>query len=325
MFTGTTRREIAAEGKEDGERNIPEMGSYMPAHFEVALIARGEREVQRRYEKASIRIAKLQPLFYAYKKRLEDIAARFAVLVEGHDARKKELGRDLTASFPYMYHIYLILFLGIAEFPLNTIVFRLFGEAEYLTYIMASSLAITIPLLGLFIGVHLRQSIPSTPGKIVIGLMIPISVGAALIAVSMLRGTYVSSQAAVATSAPNEGNSLAYALFALNMLVFSAAVVSSYFAHDSDEKLDTGRKALIFLDRKRNAIRKRLLRLGTRLNGEIKKAKSGVEQVRATTSEQVALYRQANMRARSLLPPPTFRKELEFPSLEWWPEVALKN
>ncbi len=324
MFTGTTRREIAVEGEKDGERNIPEMGSYMPAHFEVALIARGEREVQRRYEKASIRIAKLQPAFHDYKKRLEELSARFAILVERHNARKKELGRDLTASFPYIYHIYLILFLGIGEFPLNTIVFRLFGEAEYLTYIMASSLVITIPLLGLFIGVHLKQSIPPTPGKIAVGLMIPISVGAALIAVSMLRGTYVSSQVAVATSAPNEG-SMGYALFALNMLVFCAAVVSSYFATDSDEKLDNGRKALMFLDRKRNALRKRLLSLGTRLNGEIKKARSSIEQVRATTTEQVALYRQANMRARSLLPPPTFRKGPEFPSLEWWPEVALKN
>ncbi len=325
MFTGTTRRQIESEGEKDGKRNIPEMGSYMNAQYELALIARGEQEVQRRYEEASVRIAKLQPVFHAYKKQFEDMAARLAILIEGHKARKKELGRDVSAAFPYVYHIYLILFLGVGEFPLNTIVFRLFGEAEYLTYIMASTIAISIPLLGHFIGVYLKQSIPPTAGKAAIGLMIPISVGAALVAVSMMRGTYVSSQAALAASAPNEGNSLAYALFSLNMLVFCGAVVSSYFAHDADEKLDNSRKALIFVDHKKNKLRKQLLRLGTRLNGEIKRSRSRIEQVRARTTEYVALYRQANMRARSLLPPPTFRKAPEFPSVEWWPEVGLKS
>lgn len=325
MFTGTTRRQIESEGEKDGKRNIPEMGSYMPAQFEIALMARGEKEVHRRFESASIRISKLQPLFQTHKKRLEDIADRFTVLVEEHQARKKELGRDVITAFPYLYHIYLIIFLAIGEFPLNTIVFRLFGEAEYLTYIMASTIAISIPLLGHFIGVYLRQSIPPAGGKIAVGLMIPTSVVAALVAISMMRGTYVSSQGELAASAPSAGNGLVFALLSLNMLVFCGAIVSAYFAHDSDEKLDNSRKALILVDRKKNNLRKQLLRLGTRLNGEIKRSKSRIEQVRATTTERVALYRQANMRARRLLPPPTFRKEPEFPSLEWWPEVALKS
>ncbi len=324
VFTGFGQSRIAAEGKKDGEKNIPEMGSYQPAQFEQALLARGEREVQRRYERSSIRIAKLQPLFEAYKKRHEDMTSRLNVLVAGYEARKKELGRDVMAPFPYMYHIYLILFLAIGEFPLNTIVFRLFGESEYLTYIMASTLAVTIPLLGLFIGVHIRQSVPALAGNIMIGLMIPLSVGAALVSVSMMRTTYVSSQVSEAAAATG-GDFLAYALFSLNMLVFCAAVVSSYVAHDPDEKLDNGRKGLIFLDRQRNSVGRKLVRIATQINGEIKKAKSQVEQVRSRTSEQVALYRQANMRARKLLPPATFRRELAFPGLEWWPEVSLDS
>lgn len=323
MFTGITRRRIAAEGEKDGEKNIPEMGSYAPAQFEQALLARGEREVQRRYERASIRVAKLQPFFQAHKKRLEVMTSRLNALVEKFEARQRELGRDVAAPFPYMYHIYLILFLAIGEFPLNTIVFRLFGESEFLTYIMASTLAITIPLLGLFIGVHIRQSVPPLAGRIVIGLIIPSSVGAALVSVSMMRNTYVSSQFSVENAASTDGNYLAYALFSLNMLVFCAAVVSSYVAHDPDEKLDNARKGLIFLDRRRNSLRRKLLRIATRINGEINKAKSQIEQVKARTTEQVALYRQANIRARRLLPPATFRKNPEFRGLEWWPEVSL--
>jgi hypothetical protein len=44
---------ILAEGQKDGERNIPEMGSYTPAPFEQALISNGEQAVQQIYKTAS--------------------------------------------------------------------------------------------------------------------------------------------------------------------------------------------------------------------------------------------------------------------------------
>lgn len=314
---------ILAEGQKDGERNIPEMSSYMPAQFEQALIAHGEQEVHRIYERASLRTAKLLPLFQSFQKHFTDLEGRLQALVDRYNARKKELGRELSAPFPYKYHLALILFLGIGEFPLNTIVFRLFGEAEYLTYVMASTLALTIPLLGLFIGIHLRQSVPRLAGNIVIGLFIPLSVGAALVAVSLLRNTYIFSQMASSTGLVGDQQQLAYALFALNALVFCGAVVSSFFAHDPDEKLNQCRSSLMRLDRKRNGLRKKLYRIGTEINGEITKAKSQIEQMRALTNQRVALYRQTNLRFRRLLPPPTFRKNPEFPRLEWWPEVAV--
>ena len=322
-FTDESR--IREEGQKDGERNIPEMGSYTPAQFEQALIAHGEQEVHLKFEKASLRIAKLQPLFRGYQKRLQGMESRLQSIVELYKARKKELGRDLAAPFPYVYHLWLILFLAIGEFPLNTIVFRLFGEPEYLTYVMASTLAITIPLLGLFIGVHLRQSVPRTAGNVVIGLLIPASVVGALSSISMLRNTYIFSQVSLSSSLPTSQENLAYALFALNALVFCGAMVISFFAHDPDEKLDHSRNALVFLDRSTNKVRKKLFRVGTSLNGEIKKAKSQVERIRALTSQRIALYRQANLRVRRLLTPPSFRKGPEFRQLEWWPEVSVDS
>ncbi len=131
-FTDESR--IQAEGQKDGERNIPEMGSYTPAQFEQALIAHGEQEVQGIYKKASLRIAKLAPMFHACHKRLEDIERRIQPISDRYAARAGELGREVTIPFPSALHVGLILFLGIGEFPLNTVVFRLFGEPEYLTW-----------------------------------------------------------------------------------------------------------------------------------------------------------------------------------------------
>jgi hypothetical protein len=320
-FTDESR--IQAEGQKDGEKNIPQMGSYVAAQFEQALIAYGEQEVQRIFAAASLAISKLQPVYQTYKKRLEELEARLKPISDLYEARKKELGRDVSIVFPSIFHLGLILFLGIGEFPLNTVVFRLFGEAEYLTYVMSSTLAVTIPLLGLFIGIHMRHSLPPRIGNILIAILTPVAMGAALFAISILRNAYISTQMSGSNVVSVNQDKLAFALFALNTLVFFAALVSSFFAHDPDEKLDASHSSLFFLDRKINAVRKKLFCIGTKINGGIKHAKSLIEQARARTSERVALYRQTNMRFRSLLPPPTFRKSPEFPELKWWTEVSL--
>ncbi len=322
-FTDESR--ILVEGQKDGEKNIPEMGSYTPAQFEQALMAHGEQEVQRTYKAASLRIAKLQPEFEAGQRRLEEIEARLKPISEIYEARKKELGRDVAIPFPSIFHIALILFLGIGEFPLNTVVFRLFGEAEYLTYVMASTLAITIPLLGLFIGIHLRHSIPRPAGNILVGVLTPVAVGAALFSISVLRNAYIFSQGPSGAPSLSAQDQLAYSLFALNTLVFFAAMVCSFFAHDPDERLDSSHSSLIFLDRKRNSVRNTLFRIGTKMNGEIKRAKSQIDEIRALTNQRVALYRQTNTRFRQLLAPPSFRKSPEYPELKLWREVSMGN
>jgi hypothetical protein len=316
---------ILAEGQKDGERNIPEMGSYTPAPFEQALISNGEQAVQQIYKTASATIARLRPAADALQHQLDDLERRMRPLVEAYKTRVAEVGREATIAFPAVFHWALIVFLAVGEFPLNTVVFRLFGEAEFLTYVMASTLAIIIPLIGVFIGAHLRHSIPKRVGNLLIGVLTPAIVSATLYAVSLLRNTYIASQFSGNGQVNTQGNQMAYALFALNALVFFGATVASYFAHDPDERLDALHHSLKGLDKQKQAIRKKLYAIGTRLNGEIQQAESQIEQVRALTNQRVQLYRQTNIRYRKLLPPPSFRKNAEFPPLKWWPEVSLDS
>jgi hypothetical protein len=316
---------ILAEGQKDGERNIPEMGSYTPAPFEQALISNGEQAVQQIYKTASGVIARLRPVAEALQRQLDDVERRARPLGEAYKQRVAEVGREATIVFPPVFHWALIIFLAVGEFPLNTVVFRLFGEAEFLTYVMASTLAIIIPLIGVFIGAHLRHSIPNWVGNILIGGLTPAIVAATLYAVSLLRNTYITSQFSSSGYVATEGNQMAYALFALNALVFFGAAVASYFAHDPDERLDALHHALKGVDKKKHQIRTKLYEVGTKLNGEIQQAKSQIDQIRALTNQRVQLYRQTNIRHRKLLPPPSFRKNAEFPPIKWWPEVSLNS
>jgi len=316
---------ILAEGQKDGERNIPEMGSYTPAPFEQALISNGEQAVQQIYKTASAVIARLRPSVEALQRQLDDLDRRMRPTADAYKARVTEVGREATIVFPPVFHWALIVFLAVGEFPLNTVVFRLFGEAEFLTYVMASTLAIIIPLIGVFIGAHLRHSVPTWIGNLLISVLTPGIVAATLYAVSLLRNTYITSQFSSTGYVATEGNQMAYALFALNALVFFGAAVASYFAHDPDARLDALHHSLKGLDKKKHKIRTKLFAVGTKLNGEIQQAKSQIEQIRALTNQRVQLYRQTNIRHRKLLPPPSFRKNADFPAIKWWPEVNLSG
>src|SRR2546428_13734920 len=163
------------------------MGTYPPAPFEQALISNGHQAVQQIFKAASGRISKLRPVVEAYQRQLDELRRRMRPIADAYKARSSELGRDATIVFPRVFHWALIAFLAVGEFPLNTVVFRLFGEAEYLTYVMASTLAITIPLIGVFIGVHVRHAIPKRVGNLPIGALTPLLVGATLYAATLLR------------------------------------------------------------------------------------------------------------------------------------------
>jgi hypothetical protein len=320
-----TEERILAEGQKDGERNIPEMHSYMPAPFEQALIAHGEQEVHQIFQEVSFRIAKRQPTFQAMQRTLDDLERRWRPVAEGYRARAAELGRDAAAPFPPIMHWALIAFLGIGEFPLNTVVFRLFGEAEYLTYVMASTLAIMIPLIGVFIGIHLRHSIPRRAGNIVIGALAPITVGAALYAVSVLRNTYIASTFSTGPPPASDQAMMAYALFAAQHAGLLWRHGRLVLRPRSGREAGHVHQSLKTLDRRRNAVRTKLFKVGMQINAEIQSAKSQVEQIRALTSQRVALYRQTNVRFRRLLPPSSFRRNPEFPKLEWWPEAVVNS
>ena len=79
----------------------------------------------------------------------------------------------------------------IAEFPLNAIAFRLFGEAEVLTWVMTASLAVTLVLCAHGLGTFLRLQHPTMAERRWICVLIALPV-LAIVAIAVIRARYLS-------------------------------------------------------------------------------------------------------------------------------------
>jgi hypothetical protein len=127
----------------------------------------------------------------------------------------------------YVVAIFAIL---VAEFPLNAIAFRLFGEAEVLTWIMTASLAITLVLCAHGLGTFLRLPHPTPAERRWIKVLVALPV-LAIVAIALIRARYLSLEAAT-TGLDVLGPVVGSLVFlVINLLVYTGATMLSYLAH----------------------------------------------------------------------------------------------
>ena len=310
-------------GEKDGKERIPEITAYSPSQFELGLLSYGEQRVNRVVESAQESRARINKTLQPIISRLSNINTRWRNVRDRVDERKKELDRDFIVPLNKFFHWAIIIFLGFGEFPLNAIVFRMFGEPELMTYIMSSTLAVTIPLLAMYSGIQLRHGVPRLAGNIIVGGLMPVSIGGALGAVTYVRSVHLETGGHIQNAVGSDPKALGYSIFALNLLVFSAALVTSYMSHDPDEKLDHLRRSIITLERKRKPLLVMYSETASRLNAVLRVASARIEAERARTLSLIYLYRQANSNARSPNPVPlVFNRPPEFPQAKLWDAVT---
>jgi hypothetical protein len=130
---------------------------------------------------------------------------------------------------PRVYAVAIVAIL-IAEFPLNAIAFRLFGEAEVLTWIMTASLAVTLVLCAHGLGTFLRQQHPSIAERrwIIVLVALPVL---AIVGIALIRARYLSLEAST-TGLDVMGPVVGSLVFlVINLLVYTGATMLSYLAH----------------------------------------------------------------------------------------------
>ncbi len=129
-------------------------------------------------------------------------------------------------------YMLLLIGIGICELPLNLQIFQKFGEAFFITIIMAGSLAIAIPLLAHFTGVFIKQRKEKRDYTMFAILCVAIF-GVFNFGISIFRAN------ALAENISKDPDQLSVIIFTcLNLILFIIGVLAAYFRHDESYELE---------------------------------------------------------------------------------------
>jgi hypothetical protein len=311
------------DGRRDGLRGIPAAhGSMTPP----ALVRIAQRATEELAQLSRVVIAdevhQRQTLSSTERERrsADDEVQRAAVAVAEAGRRSEASVERREAIVPgergprvsgvvYLLGIVAIL---IAEFPLNAIAFRLFGEAEVLTWVMTASLAVTLVLCAHGLGTSLRQAHPSMAERrwILVLVALPIL---AIAAIAVIRARYLSYEAEL-TGFDALGPMVGSAVFlVINLLVYTGATMLSYLAHaPRDVAAERAEAAAVEADRELGLAQRRLAEASRRVGDHEERspraavaAEESVRVAAARADEVIAYHRglmatycTANLRAR---------------------------
>jgi hypothetical protein len=201
----------------------------------------------------------------------------------------------------------------IAEFPLNAIAFRLFGEAEVLTWVMTASLAVTLVLCAHGLGSFLRVQNPSMAERRWVYVLIALPV-LTIVAIALIRARYLQASAELTgldTLGPVVGSA---AFLIINLLVYTGATMLSYLAHapadTARKQQERAQRELKDATRRARSFEQKLTRLGASNEEALKAARAWAEQIIAYHRGLMAAYCTANLRARGTPEMPQSLREL---------------
>lgn len=138
-----------------------------------------------------------------------------------------------------LFYYTLLVFIGVCEIPLNIVIFRSFGESDYVTMIMAGTLAIAVPVLAHFIGMFWRQRSEMSDYKwkaiIMTTLFLATNFGLGVFRANVL--TRILQEAGEVVT--QQDFILNVAIFVgITTLLFLIGVIAAYFRHDESYTLE---------------------------------------------------------------------------------------
>lgn len=213
----------------------------------------------------------------AYRDRENDLSEKLHTAEREYREVRQDLQRvqEKTGRNHPLIHfksgfLYFLLLLGIGlcEVPLNLQIFQKFGEAFFITVIMASSLAIAIPVLAHFTGVFIKQRKEKREYTFFAGLCI-------VIFAVFNFGVSVFRTSVLAEAMGGEATQLNIIIFTcLNLILFIIGVLAAYFRHDESYELehiyDDYQKAKKTFDKSKTDIKREKTALAAAKNAELK-------------------------------------------------------
>ena len=270
----------------DAKNNLPNKDDPQFSQFEQELMAIARNEARQRTAsygpKLEILNGRRKPLIKDYERISKDYDAHAAKI------RRSEPSVELTRM---KYYSLMLLFV-LSEIPMNSLAFSVFGESQIFTWIMAVGVAVAIPWIAHAMGILFKRwSDPWWKNAIGIGTLLILTVGG-LIAIGYVRVQYLGDLSkAGAGNSFGSSTAIGAAFIGLNLVILAAATLCSYFAHDTDPKLE-------HLHRRTNQLNKALRGFEAKYRKILTKQKQTLHRIQQRTQEIIYHYRKINQRVR---------------------------
>jgi hypothetical protein len=329
-------RRARSDGRRDGRRGIPTAHEPSPPPALAQIAHRGAEALavlaQTVATDEAHRHERLETVEHDRREAELDVDTAARQIAAGDPSRTQD---SFAASAPdrgprisHRVYVAAIIAIVIAEFPLNAIAFRLFQEAEVLTYVMTAGMAIMFVACAHGLGSFLRVQNPSMAERRWIMVLIALPI-LTIVAIAVIRARYlaISSELIGLDTLGPVASSIAFLI--INLLVYTGATMLSYLAHAPSDRARTERehaqRELKEATRRARSFEQRLVRLGASDEEALKAARAWAEQIIAYHRGLMAAYCTANLRARGNPEVPQSLRQLpsiHVPSALWSPPVS---
>ena len=227
----------------------------------------------------------------------------------------------------------LFIFLAISEFPMNSIVFDILGEAKWLTYLLAAGLCVVIPLSAPYMGIVLKRESPLKHARAaLIAAVLFIAVALVLIGLAYLRERFVAgSGVAELLGIKMDARMVTIVFLSINLLVFVVASFASHMTHidvtdeqikkyhitrrelkEAEDLIESQGSDLESLKRAQDKVEEKISTLAVTREKVFNQYCEVAEAQRDTCQWLINVYRTMNMRVReSQEVPECFKNDLE--------------
>lgn len=345
------RIQARRRGSYDGAQGVPaaeETETFPPGEFRLKQTADREfewlarrwshidRRLKGRYcallrELRLLKVTLTEVEFEARKQKDAHDANVSAVDLERREQRAKRGLEHEWRMNPLGYGMFMLAIL-IGEFPLNAIAFRLFGEAEILTYVMTLVLAVSLVGSAHVLGIFLSLEKPSKVQLVLLTVSVLAPLGA-ISAIALVREAYVAESGHQVMSP----RAVTAVFVLINLLIYTIATVLSYLTHDpvarqlrmTEIPLQRAERRLARLQRRKEKLEIRLQYMVAWRQKSLQAMTHTAQMVKEEFHELIEEYRMGNLAARKEKTVPTvFKSHPEFslpPTLQvldWYcPEV----
>lgn len=290
-------------GKRNGKKGIPITNNNALAPFELRICAIANQNIN----DVHCRWAGIDAQMSANHRTTGE---KYQQSANNYTYKRNELKRDTTVE--KLWHYYLtVITIGLCEMVANVVAFRILGDNNILTLIMAISILIGIPLGGHALGKSLKQGMQNVWGRILLGIAVLIII-TSLIGFAIIRKDYIS---LYGLKVINQKVAI-FTFISLNLMLFLVCAVIAYMSYDADPLIYKYKKDYMkYQNLFHNAVAKR--------EAWSRAQESRARTIRELAIEVIQIYRTTNLRIRfkkgETQIPESFKDtpDIPIPSFNW--------